>query len=147
MWKRNWVRYFVLAVLAWIIVDFTTTAAIRNPLGYYSKYMPALLIFYIGYPLVFTVLRYTFRMSARRLFLAMVAGIVLVEIVLTHNVLLFTLPICLLAIPLSLGHYGMVTFLPMWIAEGTIRKNRGGRRSRCPFGLSECCSTSLAARG
>jgi|GEM_PF-1301661 len=121
---RVWLRYFLVGVLAWVVVDFTTTAAIGDPRGYYSKYMPALLVFYLGYPAVFCALRYKFKLGARGLFLAMVAGIVVVEIVLTHNALLLTPPICLLAIPLSLAHYGMVTFMPMWIAEGTIGRNR-----------------------
>ena len=62
---RDWFRYFALAVLAWVIVDFTTAAAIRSPRDYYSKYMPALLIFYLGYPLVFCALRYRFRLGAK----------------------------------------------------------------------------------
>src|SRR5579862_1820225 len=121
---RDWLRYFCIGVLAWVIVDFTTTAAIANPLAYYSKYFPALLIFYIGYPLVFSALIYKSRLGTKGLFLAMIAGIVVVEIVLTHNTLLLTPPICLIAIPISLAHYGMVTFMPMWIAKGTIGQNR-----------------------
>ncbi len=121
---RNSLKYFLLAVLAWVIVDFTTTAAIRDPLAYYSKYMPVLLLFYFGYPLVFSVLIYRFKPRNSRLFLAMLVGIAVVEILFTHNLLLLTLPMCLLAIPISLGHYGMVTFMPMWIAERTVRENR-----------------------
>ena len=121
---RDWFRYLVLAVLAWVIVDFTTTAAILNPRDYYSRYMPTLLIFYLGYPLVFCALRYRFKLGAMGMFLAMIAGIVVVEIVCTHNILLFTAPICLVAIPISLAHYGMVTFMPLWIAEGTVGRNR-----------------------
>ena len=121
---RGWSRYFALAVLAWIIVDFTTTPAIGNPVAYYSKYMPALLLFYIGYPLVFSLLIYGLKLGQRAVFLAMIAGIVVVEIVFTHNMLLLTFPICLLAIPISLGHYGMVSFMPLWVAEGTFSENR-----------------------
>jgi len=121
---HGWLRYFLLAVLAWVIVDFTTTAAIGNPLAYYSKYMPALLIFYVGYPLVFSALIYRLRLRRTGLFLAMIAGIVVVEIVFTQNMLLLTLPICLLAIPIGLAHYAMVTFMPLWIAERTIGENR-----------------------
>lgn len=121
---RDWLRYFLISVLAWVMVDFTTTAAIGNPVAYYSKYMPALLSFYIGYPLVFSALIYKFRLPRKGLFLAMIAGIVLVEIGFTHNMLLLTLPICLLAIPLSLAHYGMVTFMPLWITERTLGANR-----------------------
>lgn len=110
--------------MAWVIVDFTTTAAIGNPRAYYSKYMPALLFFYIGYPLIFTGLIYKLRLSQRGVLLAMIAGIVVVEVVFTHNRLLFTLPVCLLAIPISLGHYSMVTFMPFWIAERKLGENR-----------------------
>ena len=46
--------------------------------------------------------------------------------VLFHGIdpLLFTPPICFLAIPISLGHYAMVSFMPWWTAEGTLGKNR-----------------------
>jgi hypothetical protein len=121
---RAWLNYFLLALLAWIVVDFTTTPAIANPHAYYSRYMPALLLFYVGYPLVFTALIYRFRLGPKGLFVAMIMGIVVVEIVFTHNRLLLTLPVCLLAIPISLGHYGMVTFMPQWLAERTIGRNR-----------------------
>ncbi len=121
---RLWRRYFFIAVLAWLIVDFATTPAIANPRGYYSTYMPLLLVFYVGYPLAFAVLRYAIGLSSRGMFAAMIAGIVVVEIVFTRNALLFTLPICLLAIPISLGHYAMVTFMPMWLAEGTALHNK-----------------------
>jgi len=121
---HGWFRYFLLAVLAWVVVDFTTTAAIGNPRAYYSKFMPALLIFYVGYPLIFSTLIYKFRLGSRGLLLAMITGIFVVEVVFTHNMLLVTLPICLLAILISLGHYGMVTLMPLWIAERTIGRNR-----------------------
>jgi hypothetical protein len=119
----DWRRYFALAVVAWIVVDFTTTPAIGNPHGYYSKYMPALLLFYLGYPLVFSFLIYGLKLGRRSLFLAMIIGIFVVEIVFTHNMLLLTLPICLVAIPISLGHYGMVSFMPLWIAERALGQN------------------------
>jgi hypothetical protein len=117
-------RYFFIAVLAWFVVDFTTTAAIRHPRQYYSTYMPALLIFYLGYPLLFSALIYKVRLDSRGVFMAMIAGIIVVEIVFAHNALLYTLPICLVAIPLSLAHYSMVTFMPWWIADRTLKENR-----------------------
>ncbi len=117
---RDWFKYFFVAVLAWVLVDFTTTAAIGHPVVYYTKYMPALLLFYLGYPLLFSALRYKSRLGGKGLFLAMIAGIVVVEIVFSHNLLLLTLPICLLAIPISLAHYGMVTFVPLWIVERSL---------------------------
>jgi hypothetical protein len=110
---RDAIHYFVLALLAWLVVDFTTTPAVGNPRGYYSKYMPALLLFYIGYPLVFSALIYGLRLGAKGLFLAMLAGLLVVEIVFTHDALLYTFPICLLAIPIGLAHYAMVSFMPL----------------------------------
>ena len=62
-------------------------------------------------------------MLRKGLLLAMIGGIVVVELVFTHNTLLLRLPICLLAIPISLAHYGMVTFMPLWIAERMIGEN------------------------
>jgi hypothetical protein len=120
---RGWPRYFALAVLAWAS-GFHDHRPIGNPLAYYSKYMPALVLFYLGYPLVFSVLIYGLKLGKRELFLAMIAGIVVVEIVFTRNMLLLTLPICLLAIPISLGPFGMVSFMPLWIAQGTLNENR-----------------------
>ncbi len=68
-----WLKYFFTAVLPWVIVDFTTTAAIAEPARYYSKYMPAILVFYLGYPLVFCLLIYGFRLEGWALVLAMLA--------------------------------------------------------------------------
>jgi hypothetical protein len=121
---QAWLKYFLCAVLAWVVVDFTTTAAIAHPARYYSTYMPALVFFYLGYPLLSCVLIYACGLAGWRLFLAMLGGIAVVEIGFAHNTLLVTLPICLLAIPISLGHYGMVTFMPKWLAEHSLRKNR-----------------------
>ncbi len=121
---RGGVAYFIVAVLAWLFVDFTTTPAIAHPHAYYSKYMPALLLFYLGYPLIFALLIYKFRLHGRGLFFAMLLGIFVVEIVFTQNMLLVTLPVCLIAIPISLAHYSMVTFMPLWAVQKTFVANR-----------------------
>ncbi len=118
------VRYFLCGVLAWLVVDFTTTPAIAHPRAYYSHYGAVLLLFYLGYPLAFTLLRYRWRLGPKALFASMLAGIFVVEIVLAHNMLLVTPPVCLLAIPLALAHYSMVTFVPLWVAEGTLQEHR-----------------------
>jgi len=113
---KNPIKYFLTAVLAWVIVDFTTTEAIAN-LGYYAKYMPALLFFYIGYPLVFSLLIYKYKLKTKGLFIAMLIGIILVEIVFSNNLLFFKFPLVLLLIPISLAYYSVVTFVPLWIVE------------------------------
>ena len=113
---KNPIKYFLIAVLAWFIVDFTTTEAIAN-LNYYTKYMPMLLLFYLGYPLVFTLLIYKYKLKTKGLFIAMLIGIILVEIVFSNNLLFFKFPLVLLLIPISLAYYSMITFVPLWIVE------------------------------
>ena len=120
---KNWLKYFLIAVLAWVIVDFTTTSAIAD-LSYYATYMPALLIFYLGYPLIFTLLIYKFKLKNKGLLIGMIIGIILVEIVFSGNIMFFSFPLFLLTIPLALAYYSMVTFVPKWIVEKEIKKNK-----------------------
>jgi len=116
--------YFLLGIVFWFIIDFTTTEAIRDPNLYYSTYMPALLIFYIGYPLVFSLLIYKFKLNNIILFIGVLIGIFIVEILFTHNALLFTFPIMLLAIPAAIAIYSLLTFVPKWIVDGEIKDNK-----------------------
>jgi hypothetical protein len=121
--KRFW-QYFLLGFVFWIIVDFTTTEAIRNPIHYYSTYMPALLLFYVGYPLVFSVLIHKFKIRDAWIFIATLIAAFIVEIIFTHNSLLYTFPIMFIAIPAAVGIYSLLTFLPKWIIEGKIKENK-----------------------
>ena len=117
-------KYFLLGILFWIIVDFTTTEAIRNPVKYYSTYMPALLIFYIGYPLVFSFLIYKFNFIGKKLFIAALIGAFVVEVIFTHNPLLITFPLMLIGIPAAVSIYSLITFAPKWIVNRELKKNK-----------------------
>lgn len=79
------------------MVDFGTAGGFR--LAYLQKYGATLLLFYIGYPLAFTVLIFRWHWSERRLFVATLAAIVLVEVVFTRNPLLMTFPALVLESP------------------------------------------------
>ena len=118
------IKYFLIGTIFWIVVDFTTTKAVKNPALYYSKYMPALLIFYIGFPLLFSLLIYKYKMSDRRIFASTIAEAFVVEIVFTHNPLLYTFPIMILAIPITISLYSLIVFTPKWIVEGTVSANK-----------------------
>jgi len=120
---KNWLKYLLLSIIAWLIVDFTTTQAIAN-LSYYPTHMPALLIFYIGLPLIFAFLIYKVKISNKILILAMIIEIILVELVLSGNVMLIQFPLFLIAIPLALAYYSIVTILPFWIVENKIKENK-----------------------
>lgn len=117
--------YFFLGAILWVIVDFTTTEAIRDPVLYYSTYMPALLIFYLGYPLVFSILIYKLKLGNVSLFFATLLGMIVVEVLFTHNAALFTFPLLLIAIPAGIAIYSLLTFLPKWILEREVRANIG----------------------
>lgn len=117
------ISYFVIAVLFWFAVDFSTTEAVRNPAGYYGTYMPALLFFYIGSPLLFSFLIYRFKLDTKWLFGATLVTIFIVEILFTHNALLYTFPLLFLTIPVAISIYSMLTFVPKWLVEGKIKEH------------------------
>lgn len=118
-------NYFIFSVCFWFIVDFTTTQAIKNPGVYYSTYMPTILIFYLGFPLVFSYLIYTKEVSNKGIFIAMCIGIIIVEILFTNNPLFYTFPLVILAVFVSICIYGFLTFVPKWIVDGEIKANKG----------------------
>jgi hypothetical protein len=115
-------RYFVASVLLWIAVDLGTAGGFR--LSYLQKYGPALLVFYLGYPLVFTALVFRWRWTDARLLAATLAAIAVIEVVLTGNPLLMTFPAMLLAIPLALAVYAPLTFFPLWYVRGELSSHR-----------------------
>jgi hypothetical protein len=121
---KKWLKYSLLGILFWFIVDLTTTQAIKNPAHYYSTYMPALLIFYLGYPLLFSPLIYKFKLTDKKIFLINIFAALLVEIVFFQNALLFTFPIMLIMIPIAISIYTLLTFVPKWIVEGKLKENK-----------------------
>ena len=117
-------KYFLLDVLFWFVVDFTTTTAIKDAAGYYGIYMPSILIFYLGCPFVFAVLIYKFNIGDKGLFIATVIEIIVVEIIFAGNTLFFTFPMMILAIAVSLGIYSFLTFVPKWIVDGELQAHK-----------------------
>jgi hypothetical protein len=117
---KSW-QYFLLGVLLWAFVDFGTAGGFR--ISYIAKYGLTLLLFYAGYPLVFSVLIFRLRWSERRLFLATLAAIFVVEVVFTRNLLLMTFPALILGIPLAIMIYSPLTFFPLWVVRKEISKH------------------------
>jgi hypothetical protein len=117
---KSW-QYFLLGVLLWAFVDFGTAGGFR--ISYIAKYGLTLLLFYAGYPLVFSVLIFRLRWSERRLFLATLAAIFVVEVVFTRNPLLMTFPALILGIPLAIMIYSPLTFFPLWVVRKEISKH------------------------
>ena len=115
-------RYFVAGVLLWIVVDFGTAGGFRP--SYLVRYGPALLVFYLGYPLFFTALAFGRGWSERRLLAATLVAIVIVEVAFTGNPLVTTFPAMLFAIPLAVAVYLPLTFFPLWWVRGEMGWHR-----------------------
>lgn len=118
---ESW-QYFLLGMLLWAFVDFGTAGGFR--ISYIAKYGLTLLLFYAGYPFVFSVFIFRLRWSERRLFFATLAAIFVVEVVFTRNPLLMTFPALILGIPLAVMIYSPLTFFPLWFVRKEIAKHR-----------------------
>lgn len=121
---KKWWLYFVIGVILWFLVDFSTTPAIKNPLQYYSNYMPVILVFYLGYPALFSFLIYKTKLNNLWFFIASIIAMLIIEVVFTKNSLLWTYPIMLIAIPAGIGVYSLLTFFPKWIVEKDIKSHK-----------------------
>ena len=124
---KSW-QYFFLGFLLWVLVDFGTAGGFR--IAYFEKYGPTLLLFYIGYPLVFSVLIFKLQWEERRLFLATLGAIFVVEVLFTRNPWVMTFPLRLLGIPLAILVYAPLTYFPLWF----VRKETG-KHKRLIIGL------------
>ena len=120
--KNNWLYYLIYGIICWVIVDFTT---VFNPnLQKWISYWPTIWLFYILFPLMFSLLIYKVKINDKQLFLCIIIEIIISEVILFQNQLLFTFPIMLLAIPISLCIYTLITFLPKWIVEKKLKENQ-----------------------
>ena len=118
---RFW-EYFLLGALFWVCVDFTTAFA-PDVQGWVS-HMPLIFAFYFGSPLVFAFLIYRREWSDRSLLGPMLVVLVLVEVVFSHNALLYTFPLLLIFIPLAVAIYSFLTYVPRWIIDRRIAQHR-----------------------
>ena len=114
--------YFLLGVLLWVVVDFGTAGGFRP--SYFARYMPALLVFYVGYPLAFTYLIFRRGLGGRGLFVATLIAIFIVEAVFTGNPWIIVFPLCLIGIPLAIAVYAPLTYFPLWAVRGEMGRHR-----------------------
>src|SRR5512146_1002673 len=119
---KSW-QYFFVGVLLWVLVDFGTAGGFR--IAYFEKYGATLLLFYIGYPLIFSVLIFRLQWSERRLFFATLAAIFVVEVLFTRNPWVMTFPALLAGIPLAILVYAPLTYFPLWF----VRKETGKHKA------------------
>ena len=48
----------------------------------------------------------------------------IVEIVFTGNVMILTFPLMLVMIPISLGMYSFIIYVPGWIVDNRLKENK-----------------------
>lgn len=119
---NNYYRYFILGAVFWVTVDFTT--AFCPDVQRWISYMPDIWLFYFGYPLLFGNLIYKKHLKDNKLVLAMLSAAFLIEVILSHNALLYTFPIMLVMIPIAVCIYGFITFVPVWLVEKRLIENK-----------------------
>jgi hypothetical protein len=118
---KSW-QYFFLGVLLWVLVDFGTAGGFR--IAYFQTYGPTLLLFYIGYPLLFSIFIFKLKWSERQLFMATLAAIFIVEVLFTRNPLVMTFPALLLGIPLAIMVYAPLTYFPLWFVRNEMGRHK-----------------------
>jgi hypothetical protein len=117
--KYEWIIYFILGLLFWIIIDWGTAGGFR--ISYLEKYGFGLLISYIGYPLIFTILIYIFKFGHKQLFIATFIAMLIIEVIFVRNPLLIRFPLNLIGIPIAIAVYLPLTYFPLWIVRREIR--------------------------
>ncbi|MGC1121581.1 MAG: hypothetical protein WBA22_10865 [Candidatus Methanofastidiosia archaeon] len=118
----KFLRYFIMGVIFWLIIDWTT--AFQPDFQRWLTYWPEIWIFYLGFPLILAFLIYKRMWSNRKIFIATLIEVFIVEIVFTHNALFYTVPIMVLAIPVGISLYSLLVFVPKWIVDGELKKNK-----------------------
>ena len=115
-------QYFIISFVLWVIIDWGTAGGFR--IAYFEKYGPTLLIYYIGYPMIFTILIFMLHWNEKRLFISTLIGIFIVEVIFTRNPLLITFPLLLFGIPLAIMIYLPLTYFPLWLIRKELLKHK-----------------------
>lgn len=115
-------KYLILSIIIWVLVDFTT-AHIPN-FDSWKSFMPEIWIFYIGWPLLFSYLIYKNEWDDKKIFKwTMILGFLL-EIIFFNNTMFFMFPFMLIAIPVFIAIYTLVTLVPKWIIEKRLKDHK-----------------------
>jgi len=103
-------------------VDFGTAGGFR--FAYFQEFGATLLFFYLGFPLIFTLLIFRLHWNERRLFFATLIVIFVVEVLFTRNALVMSYPSLLWGIPLAILVYLPLTYFPLWIVQKEMGRHR-----------------------
>ena len=116
------IRYAIWGSLLWLLVDFGTAGGFR--IAYYEKYAPTICFFYVIFPLIFSYLAIARNWGWKRLLVATLIEVFLVEGLFVHNPLILTFPTLLIGIPLAIFIYAPLTFFPLWIVRRQVGRHK-----------------------
>lgn len=113
--------YILLSFSFWLIAEFITVW--HDKLSEWVLHMPLIFVYYVGYPLLFHYFIFRRNWNERRIFILMLAVSLVLEISWGNPLLLNPIS-CIPALFLLLSIYGFITFIPLWIVNGTFFRNR-----------------------
>ncbi len=137
------VKYIVIGFLLWVIIDLGTAGGFR--LSYLTSHGPLLLVFYIGYPLVFAYLIFRRNWRGWRLFLATAVAILAIEGAFTRKPFVIAFPLMLVGIPLAICVYAPLTYFPLWIVDQDVGMHRAAVVSLSMVVIVIACLTTFGA--
>ncbi len=86
--------------------------------------MPLVWVFYLGPPLLFSYLIYKKKWGDRTLFIPVLLVLVILEVILFNNALLYTFPGMLIMIPVAVSIYSFITYVPRWIVDKNLQEHK-----------------------
>lgn len=115
------VHYIVVSFALWVFVEYLTVW--HSKFAQWVSLMPYVLIQYLVIVLVFAYFIFRRRWSEKKLFFLMLAVLYVLEFLWTNPLLLN--PLTFLPASLLLTSiWGLLTFVPLWLVRGEIRRRK-----------------------
>ncbi len=121
--KHKLIKYLVLFAVVYFIVDFIT-AFNWNVISWLSAYIRILFLPILGPGLLFYYLIYKRKWVDWKIFTAMMIYAMFIEAFMLRNPNVITFPSLIWGIPLAADFYGLIVFLPKWIVDKQVKKNK-----------------------
>lgn len=115
--------YYGAAFVLWVVLDIVLSYKLDLDLYYQAFWIS--LFFYVFYPLLFLFVFYYLLWDVSRAFLLMFAVMLVIEALLFDNYLMYSFPDLFLHIPLGLCVWGLITIVPLWVAERQMKYHWG----------------------
>ncbi len=119
---KDWLKFYLLGVLFWFVVDFTCT--LFPDYESWFALMPIIFIYYFGVPIISTAFVYKFKWNGKKLLIATIILGAFLELVMFKNILLLQFPLAIIFWIIAISIYCTLCFIPKWIVEKKLKKNK-----------------------